>query len=405
MRIVVVCPHFAPDVAPTGEVMTRLVSELAARGHRLEVVTSLPWYRDHAVDAGWRGRPVRRETTPWGTVTRVHPFATADKRALVARGAGFVAFTGVATTMAAIGARADVVMAMSPPLTLGPAGMVTALARRAPLVFNVQDVYPDVAVDVGALTNRRLIELSRRLELFSYRRAAAVTVLSDDLAANVATKLGDATRVHVIPNFVDTDAIRPADRANGYRREHGLGDATVVMYAGNVGYSQPLGLLIEAARRLAHRDDIRFVVNGGGSQLDDLRRQAAGLDNVVFVPLQPRERLAETLAAGDVHVVALRRGIAHASVPSKTYSIMAAGRPVIASVDHGTEVARLVERADAGIWAEPEDPDAFTKAVEALADDPERRARMGRSARRHVETGRSPAAVAAAYEDLFSALR
>jgi colanic acid biosynthesis glycosyl transferase WcaI len=401
MRIVVLCPHFAPDVAPTGEVMTRLVDELAARGHRVEVVTALPWYRDHAVDPDWRGRLVRRETTPWGSVTRVHPFASRDKRNLLARAAGFVAFTVVATAVAGVGRRADVVMAMSPPLTLGPAGWLAGIVRRAPLVFNVQDVYPDVAVDVGALTDARVIRMARWLERFSYRRAAAVTVLSDDLADNIAERAGGRDRVAVIPNFVDATAIRPGPHSNGYRAEYGLGDRTVVMYAGNVGYSQPLGMVVEAARRLAGRDDLVFVVNGGGSGLEALEQAAAGLPNVVFAPLQPRERLAEVLAAADVHLVVLRAGVARSSVPSKTYSILAAGRPVLASIDPGSEVARMIERAGAGLTVPPGDLDSFTQAVVTLADDPRERAEMGARARRMVEGSHSPAAVARLYEDLF----
>jgi len=407
MRIVVLCPHFAPDVAPTGAVVTRLVQELAARGHQLDVVTSLPWYRSHAVEPGWRGRPVRVETTDWGRIVRIHPFASTDKRNLTARAGAFALFTSLATVAAALGRQADAVLAMSPPLTLGPAGWITALCRRAPLVLNIQDVHPDVAVEVGALTDPRLIRLLRGLERFSYRRSAVVTVLSEDLAANVTSKLDGRSRpkVVVIPNFVDTEVVQPGDRGNAYRREHGIGSETVVMYAGNIGYSQPLDLLVAAATALAGRPDIRFVVNGGGSGLAELRSRSEGLPNITFVPLQPAERLGDVLAAGDVHVVALRRGVAHSSVPSKTYSILAAGRPVIASVDPGTVIDTMIRSAGAGLSVPPEDAEAFTAAVLALADDPAGRAAMGRAGRRHVEGGMSPGAVAAAYERLFACLQ
>jgi colanic acid biosynthesis glycosyl transferase WcaI len=407
MRIVVLCPHFAPDVAPTGQVITRLVEELAARGHRLEVVTSLPWYRGHAVEAEWRGRPVRSEATPWGRIVRIHPFTFSDKRNLAARAAAFAAFTALATVAGAAGGPVDAVLAMSPPLTLGPAGWVTSLARRAPLVLNVQDVHPDVAVEVGALTNPAVIAALRALERFSYRHSAAVTVLSEDLAANIEAKITGRRRpeVVVIPNFVDTTEIRPADRANGYRAQYGIGPETVVMYAGNVGYSQPLDLLVDAARRLAHRPDIRFVVNGGGSALEALQARAAGLPNITFVPLQPADRLAEVLAAGDIHVVALRSGVAHSSVPSKAYSILAAGRPLVASVDPGTAIDAMVSTAGAGLAVPPEDADAFTEAVLALAADPGRRAAMGEAGRSYVEAAMSAGAVAAAYEHLLERLR
>jgi colanic acid biosynthesis glycosyl transferase WcaI len=412
MELLVLCPHFAPDVAPTGEVMTQIGLGLAERGHRLHVVTSLPWYREHRVEDGWRGRPVRREETAWGRITRVHPFPT-DKRNLPARALAFGGFTGLVAALAAVTPRRpDGVLAMSPPLTLGLAGWAVSRARRAPFVFNIQDVFPDVAVELGILTSRRAIAAASRLERVTYQAADAVTVLSEDLRDNVAAKLhghrrGDPAKVRVIPNFVDTQRIRPADRDNAYRHELGIGpDQTVVLYAGNVGFSQSLGLLVGSARRLhdAGRDDVVVVVNGSGSARPDVERDAAGLPNVRFVDMQPRERLAEVLAAGDVHTVPLRRGLAKASVPSKLYSILAAGRPVLASVDLGTEVARTVERAGAGVAVPPEDPDAFHAALLRLVDDPEGRRRMGEGGRRFVEGWASPAAVAERYEALFHEL-
>ncbi|MDP9464629.1 MAG: glycosyltransferase WbuB, partial [Actinomycetota bacterium] len=117
LRIAVLCPHFAPDTAPTGEVMTRIVTELAALGHELHVVTALPWYRRHALEPGWEGRWVRRETTEWGSITRVNPFPGSDKRNLARRAAGFVGFSALAGLTSLRGGRVDGVIAMSPPLT------------------------------------------------------------------------------------------------------------------------------------------------------------------------------------------------------------------------------------------------------------------------------------------------
>ena len=264
-----------------------------------------------------------------------------------------------------------------------------------------------MAVELGAITNPRVIAAASALEKFLYRRSDAVTVLSEDLRDNVGGKLGThrPERVHVIPNFVDTERIAPADRMNSYREQYGLGDRTVVLYAGNVGLSQSLDLLVEAARRFRDRDDVVFVVNGGGSAKDALVESAAGLDNLKFVEMQPRERLPEVLAAGDLHVVPLKRGLARSSVPSKLYSILAAGRPVLASVDAGTEVATTIERASAGVSVPPEDPDAFCAALTDLLDDPARRTAMGESGRAFVEGWVSPAAVGASYETLFEQVR
>lgn len=415
MNLTVLCPHFDPDLAPTGVVMSRIAHELVERGHRLHVVTALPWYVRHDVEPGWEGRLVRTERTDWGRISRVHPFPT-DKRNIPARALAFGGFTTLATLVGASAReRPDAVLAMSPPLTLGPAGRVVAGLRRAPLVFNIQDVFPDVAVELGLLTGARVIALARRLERMSYRAADAVTVLSDDLADNVRGKIASGlptgaaerqrAKVRVIPNFVDTDRIRPGDRDNDYRREFELIGSRVVMYAGNVGFSQSLDLVIEAARRLVDsHPDVVFVINGGGSARPELERAAGHSPNIRFVDMQPIERLPEVLAAADVHVVPLRTGLAWSSVPSKLYSILAAGRPLVASVDEGTEVARTVVRAGAGVAVPPDDADAFVAALLGVLDDPAAAERMGAAGRRFVEGWASPAAVAEAYEGLFNEL-
>ena len=407
MRVLVICPHFDPDPAPTGVVMTEIVHRVAEQGHEVEIVTSLPWYTEHAVEPEWRGQLWRTERTAWGWITRVHPFPT-DKRNIPARALGFVGFTGLAGLLLLLRRRRpDVVLAMSPPLTLGLPAWVTARVRRVPFVFNVQDIFPDVAIEVGAITDPTIIGIARWLERFIYRRADAVTVLSDDLAENVSAKIGEdsSTKVRVIANFVDTERIQPAERRNSYREDFDLGDRTVVMYAGNLGFSQPLELLIDAARAMTDREDVVFVINGGGSERPRLQVLAADLDNVHFIDFQPPERLSEMLAAGDIHVIALRKGLARSSVPSKLYSVLAAGRPVLASIDPETEVERVLLTHECGVTCQPEDSAAFIETLRELLDNPDATAAMGDRGRRFVESWVSPTGVATAYIDLFDELR
>jgi len=409
MKIAVLCPHFAPDVAPTGEVITRIVVELAALGHELHVVTALPCYRNHAVEPGWDGQLVRHETVSWWRITRLHPFPT-DKGNLPARAVAFGVFTLAVAVEATLNRfHPEVILAMSPPLTLGLAGVVAARRNGIPLVFNIQDVFPDVAVELGRLTQPQVIGLASWLERTSYRAADTVTVLSDDLARNVRAKVGEATPVEVIPNFVDTDWIRPdveVDAASSYRSELGLGDRRVVMYAGNVGFSQSLDLVLDAARLWRERDEVVFVINGSGVAVESLRQEIDrdGLENVVLARLQPRWRLPEVLATAELHLVPLRAGLGKASVPSKLYSILAAGRPILAAVDPGTEVQRTVELARAGVCVPPDDLAAFVSALDLLLADPGKAAAMGRAGRSWVEAWAAPSAVAGAYDRLFRSL-
>jgi colanic acid biosynthesis glycosyl transferase WcaI len=404
MNLLVLTPHFAPDVAPTGTLFTRIVEELAERGHHIEVVTTLPWYREHRIEPGFAGRWTRQEDTPWGRITRVHPFPVSDKRNIPRRALSYAGSSALAALSGARGPDLDAVLSVSPPLTNGLSGWAIARFRRAPLVFNVQDVFPDVAIELGALKNRSLVGAARWAESFCYAISDAVTVLSEDLKDNLVAKGVSPAKVHVIPNFVDVQGIRPLPKENRYRTEFALQGKTVVMYAGNVGLSQSLDIVLDAAAALAYDDDLIFVINGQGAQRSSLEARARGMSNVVFVDMQPSERLGEVLAAADVHLVPLKRGLGSTSVPSKIYSILAAGRPFVASVDEGTELTRLAHASGAGIAVPPEDAEALTKAIRRCVEVPDEAERMGLAGRSYVEGLIHPSAVADAYEALFQSV-
>jgi colanic acid biosynthesis glycosyl transferase WcaI len=403
--IVVLVPHFAPDTAPTGEVITRIVDEFIAAGRRIHIVTSLPWYRTHAIEEGWTGRLVRRERTAWGSIIRVHPFPGKSKSNLFRRAIGFAGFSaiaGVCTLFAGgIHRRPAAIISMSPPLTLGLTGWLAARLRFTTAIFNIQDVFPDAAIETGAITNKRIISAARWLERVSYQRSDAVVVLSEDLRDNVAAKVSPrhVDKVTVIPNFVDADRIVPMNRMTPYRRELNIGDEIVVMYAGNVGYSQSLTMLLHAAK---HMPGITFVINGDGAARAELETQAAGLPNIRFAGYQPRDRVGEVLASGDIHVVPLRAGLGAVSVPSKTYSILAAARPVVAAIDPGTEVTRILEHSGAGVSVAPDDEEVFTAALQHMVANIDEAREQGRKGRQWVETHVSPAAVAQSYLSLIA---
>jgi len=403
--IVVLVPHFAPDTAPTGEVITRIVDEFIAAGRRIHIVTALPWYRTHAIEEGWSGRLIRRERTEWGSIIRVHPFPGKSKSNLLRRAIGFAGFSaiaGVCTLFAGgIHRRPAAIISMSPPLTLGLTGWLAARLRFTTAIFNIQDVFPDAAIETGAITNTRIIAAARWLERVSYQRSDAVVVLSDDLRDNVVAKVSPrhVNKIKVIPNFVDADRIVPMDRMTAYRSELNIGEELVVMYAGNVGYSQSLTMLLYAAKQMPH---ITFVINGDGAARADLESQAAGLSNIRFAGYQPRDRVGEVLASGDIHVVPLRAGLGAVSVPSKTYSILAAARPVVAAIDAGTEVTRILEQSGAGVSVAPDNEEVFTSALQSMVANIETAREQGRKGREWVETHVSPAAVAHTYLALIA---
>ena len=407
MRILVITPHFEPDTAPTGMIITSLVEQWAKQGHQIEVVTSLPWYEKHEVETHWKGRLFRREEKESVIVTRLHPFPQ-DKNKLFRRLLSFLAFSFLAA-IASLAKKGpfDAVIALSPPLTLGNVGKVAAVRHRCKLILNLQDIFPDVAVALGKIKSRSSIKLLEKYEKFTYGGSDAITVLSKDLEENVNKKIGRIKippKVEVIPNFLISSSIKPQDRLTSYREEHQLGEKLVVMYAGNLGNSQSFELITDAARKHDERDDIVYVINGGGVMSDRLKRQANELKNLVVVDYQPIERLSEVLATADLHLVPLRAGLGDMSVPSKIYSVFASGRPVIASVDPGTEIERMVTESEGGIAVPPDDFDSFIVALEGLIENFESLEEMGNKARIWLENHYSSKKIADSYLDLIRRL-
>ncbi len=337
----------------------------------------------------------RRESTPWGSITRVNPFAGADKRNLVRRALGFAGFSALAVAGGAAAGgwvrRADAVIAMSPPLTLGVTGRLVAWSHRCPLVFNIQDVFPDAAVATGAIANSRASSPRRRGSSgSSYRLADAVTVLSDDLAGNVArqaARRAQRDKVRTIPNFVDTEAIRPGDRMTAYRAELGIGDEPVVLYAGNVGFSQSLDLVLDAARRAPRRHvpDQRRGLDARRAA----RRGPPGSPTSGSGASCPTDRLVELLATGDIHVVAAapRPGARQRAVEDV---LDPRRRPARAwpSIDAGTGVPRLLAESGGGVSVAPDDAAAVHRRHRRARRRPERRAGMGAAGRRWVDARR-----------------
>jgi colanic acid biosynthesis glycosyl transferase WcaI len=264
-------------------------------------------------------------------------------------------------------------------------------------------VFPDAAITTGAITNKKVIAVARWLERVSYHRSDAVVVLSEDLQKNVVAKIAPRhqSKVHVIPNFVDAERIVPMGRMTNYRSELGIASETVVMYAGNVGFSQSLTMIIDAAKAMK---DVAFVINGDGAARAELVRAAQDVPNVYFSDYQPRERVPEVLASGDIHVVLLKAGLGAVSVPSKTYSILAAARPVVAAIDSDTEVTRILATSGAGTVVAPDNSQLFISALQAMCGDLDASRQMGQAGRQWVQSHVSPAVVARSYLDLCNSL-
>jgi len=367
------------------------------------VITAFPHYDTNRIWPAYRGKLVQHERWGESDIYRVWLYVPPHKTNLLGRLSNYVSFNVFSTLVGLLLPRPDVILAPSPPLTIGLTAWLLGLWHRAPYVYNVQDIYPDVAVRLGALKSRRAIAFFSWMERFVYRHAAAVTVISEGFRRNLLRKGVPGAKIALIPNFCDTKFVAPRPKDNPFARREGLVERFVVLYAGNVGLSQGLEHVLAAAQLLAERQDILFLIVGNGSARPSLEGQAFALNlpNVRFLPFQPWEDVPDLYASADLCLVPLRKGIAQESVPSKALTIMAAGRPIVASVDAESDIWRCIQEADCGLCVPPEDPDALVTAILGLYADPERRRRLGANGRRHVLSHYTPEIVAQQYEELL----
>lgn len=401
MHILFVALNFHPDRLGNAPIITDLAAGLVRRGHRVSVVCAMPHHETGAIDPAYRGLLWQRDIVQGVQVLRVW-VATGERFLL--KLANYASFSAIASLAASLIPSPDVIFSPSPPITLGLVDALLARLKGAPFVFNLQDVFPDVAVQLGVLRRPSVIAGFRRIESFTYRHAAKIAVLSPGMAALLERKGVPREKLVIIPNCVDVEGIRPLESS---RLRHTLGfgaEQFVVGFAGRIGYSQGLETLIDAAGLLAGEPRIRFLVIGSGAARDDLERQARerGLGNVTFLPTRPREELADALAAADLHLVPLRRGLASYSVPSKLLGVMAAGRPALASLEEDSDAAHLIAEAGCGQVIPPEDAPAMADAIRGYAADPERCRREGQAGRRHLVAHFHPETMIDRYEALFT---
>lgn len=386
MKILLVSPFFPPEVGSAAHLYYELGQALRGRGHEVTVLTGLPRYHVVERPAGGRSRPFMREKYHGLQVFRVFNLDIPWDRPLL-RGLDQVVAAAAACLAGCCLPPFEVAMVYSPPLPLALATLVFCGLRGCPLVLNVQDLFPQSAIDLGVLRNPRLIQAFRGLESFLYRHADLITVHSAGNRRHILAAGGDPGKVAVISNWVDTDALRPSSRHNGLRAALGLNDRFVVSFAGIFGYSQDLETVLASADRLRDRPDIAFLLVGDGVEKPRLLELARDLNlaNVHFLPMQPKDKYPDVLAASDLCLVTLRRDVQTPVVPSKILSILAAGRPVLAGLPLEGDAPRLIAEAGCGFCVPPGDSEAMAGAIRHLADRPILREQLGASGRHYAE--------------------
>jgi glycosyltransferase involved in cell wall biosynthesis len=372
MHIMIVHQYYLRKDGAGGSRWNQFAKYWSQRGHKitvlagmLEIITAkkCPEYKGKFVVTEYEGPNI--------VVKRCH-VSEAYNKSFVGRAWAYFSFLVSSIAAGLSVKRPDIVICTSPPLTVGLTGVILSKLKRAPMIFEVRDLWPESAIDAGVLTNKCLIKFGYWLERFSYRHAAWINVLTpafEEVLIN--RKAVPAEKISMIPNGADLDIIKPGPRDNWVRQKHNLNNKFVVTYVGAHGVANALMQLIEAAKILKRKDpQVQIVLVGDGMEKPRLLEAVKqfDLDNVTLIDPVPKSQISDYLSASDVCTAVLKKCDTFKTVyPNKVFDYMCAERPIIIGIDG---VARkLVEDAKAGLYVEPEDPAAFVNAVETIKTD------------------------------------
>jgi colanic acid biosynthesis glycosyl transferase WcaI len=371
MRILLLNLYFPPDTSATAKMALAVAAPLS-QNHEVTVLCGRPSY-DPTERRPWR----ISQTEELGQIRVIRVGSTDYPRfQMRQRLLNYLSYVALAVPRTLL-LRCDVVLAMTDPPFQGIVGAFVALLKGKPYIYNIRDLYPDMAVGGALVAPGVLARIWERLHRWALRRAAGVIVLGDDMRARIIAKGVEAARVAVVRDGADIpSAALPPPAVDRDVIGAIRGDAKfVLLHAGNLGFYGAWDVLLSAARQLAN-DNVRLVFVGDGAQRVVLEASASGMANVTFLPFFPAAKIPSVLAAADAHVITIKRGLEGVVVPSKLYGILAAGKPIVALAPGETDVATLGGRQGFAVTCNPDHPSEMVKAVRELLAHPARLATM-----------------------------
>jgi len=372
MHILLLNEYYPPDTSATAK-MAAQVAETLARRHEVTVVAGRPSYDP---DEFYPFRILRREKRNSVDVECVGSTAYPRHR-MRRRISNYLSYLALAIPRA-VALRPDVVLAMTDPPVAGIAGAFVARMAGRPFVYNIRDLYPDMAIGGDIVRPAKWVERWEKMHRDALKQAARVIVLGDDMRDRIISKGIASERVVVVRDGAAFSSTLP-ERSDPLVREIRCGFSFVVLHAGNLGFYGAWDTLLKAGEILRN-EGAGFVFVGDGANRASIAAAAAAIPNIRFLPFRPVAQVPHVMMAGDLHVITVRRGLESMVVPSKLYSTLAAGRPVLAVAPRESDAARIVVESGCGIAADPDDPRAVAEAIRQLRDDPARLATMARRA-------------------------
>jgi glycosyltransferase involved in cell wall biosynthesis len=377
MHILLFNEYYPPDASATAKLAAQAAEAMAKR-HKVTVVAGRPSYNP---DEFYPFAFLRRDTRK-GVVVECVGSTAYPRHQMRRRLSNYLTYLALAVPRA-IALKPDIILAMTDPPVAGIAGAFVARRLGCPFVYNIQDMYPDMALGGHIIRPGIWVRYWERMHRRALKQAARVVVIGEDMRDRILSKGIAPERIAVVRNGTTLPETSPnlADPAvQEIVREVRCGFSFAVLHAGNLGFYGAWNTLLKAAEILRN-ENTGLVFIGEGANLASLRASASDLPNVRFLPFRAADQMPPVLLAGDVHVITVRRGLEGIVVPSKLYSILAAGRPVLAVAAANSDTARIVAESECGAVADPDDPAAVVAAIRRLRSDPAKLAEMGRRAR------------------------
>jgi len=404
LNILFLNAYYEPEQISFTHLERDLLSRLVEQGHRIHIVCPTPT-RGISKETAKRYAKIKEETLYNGMVSVRRFRAPQEKRNPIVRALRYFWCNWRTCRIGKKYKDIDVVFAVSTPPTQGYVAGKVAKKLKCPLVYSLQDIFPDSLVTTGLTSEGSLLwKIGRKIEKKTYKRCDKIIVISNSCKQNLLNKGEDEGKIALIPNWVNVEKVRPVSKEqNALYQELGidLGKFTVV-YAGNLGEAQGADVIIRTAERLQAETNVQFVIFGSGVQYEEARRtiEEKGLNNIIIHPILPQERVSEVYSLGDVALIVCKKGVGTSGMPSKTWSIMACNTPIISAFDEDSDLANLLKETGGGVCVEPENASALAEAIIQAKTNRENGA-LTSNARSYVEENASSKVCAQRYIDVL----
>jgi colanic acid biosynthesis glycosyl transferase WcaI len=364
MKILILAQHFSPEEVSGSLLATELATDLQALGHQVTIVTGVPNYPFGIAYPGYKNSFIAREVLNEVNIIRVWSYIS-PKRTVKKRLLNYLSFSIMAVLGCLFAGKQDVLLCYSPPFSLGLTGLIVSRFLNSPWIFRVEDLYPESAIATGYVHNIHVIRFLTWIEKVFYSNADHISLITESFRRNLLNKNVPAEKLSVIPVWADSDKIFPLPRTNQLRAELDLDGQFVVLYSGNMGQTSDLEGVVYAADQLKSHPEIEFLFVGEGIKKQELQklRDHLGLSHVRFYPFFSQEKYSELLALSNICIVTINKESAEYSMPMKTFSVLASGRPIMAIAPETCELSKLVRETGCGVVISPENINNLAETI------------------------------------------